>query len=346
MKLLYRLLLAISMILPLKLFGQEPVSPLVFDSEKFDFGQVQEGGGTLFHTFSFVNGASTPIRISQVHASCNCVSVSYPQSVLQGGETGIISVALNPVGLGGKVVREIGVYLNDGKAGRTLEISAEIVPSEYDIKEAFKVALPDGLRLEGLSKKFGYVPVGSSSEKHIAIINDSSSPITLETETVEPGSHLTVASPSSLAPGEAGAVILRYNMPSKAYGAYEDEVRIFVNGAPCNRLISVSAIAVDDFSSTDGAVPVMQIYPSLLDVKKIPLLDKYFASFEIKNNGMADLLIRKIETSDGAGTDLPDGAVIKPGQKRKFLVHSVSPSFRVGVVANDPLRPYKELRTE
>lgn len=346
MKRIIILLLAVSVLLPLKLFGQEPVSPLVFDSEEFDFGRVKEGDGTLFHTFAFINGAAAPVRISQVSASCNCVSVSYPQSELEGGESGIISVALNPVGLVGKVVRGISVYLDGGLAGRTLEISADIEPSEYDIEEAYKIAFPDGLRLESLSRKFGYVPVGKSSEKHIAVVNTSNRPISMEAEVDDPGSHLSVACPSSLAPGEAGAVILRYNMPSRAYGAYNDEVTVVVNGSSCNRKLSVSAIAVDDFSGGKGVSPVMQIYPSILDVKRIPVINKYCASFEIANNGKADLVIRNASVTDGAETDLSGGTVLKPGQKRRFTVHSTTPDFSLGVVSNDPLRPYKELRTK
>lgn len=345
MKRLLALMTAL-MLLPFVVGAQSVTSPLVFDSDTFNFGTVDEAGGTLFHTFTFINGASFPVRISNISASCNCVSVSYPQSSLEGGETGEISVAFNPVGLGGKVVRQVEVFLGDNRPGVTLEISADIVRSKYDITEEYKVALPGGLRLKTLSTKFGYVPVGRSSEQKIDIVNTSSEAIRVEAEPVDPGSHLTVACPASLAPGEAGALILRYSFGKSAYGSYSDEVQIIVNGSSCNRVVTTSAVAVDDFkASSSKSAPNMQIYPSILKVRKIPVVGRYVTSFEIANNGKADLVVRAVSVPEGVETDLPDGSSIRPGQKRKVNVKADKASFSVEVVVNDPVRPFKELRT-
>lgn len=332
-------------ILDLSAMAQSFTSPLVFDSEQFDFGEVNEGDGTLFHTFTFINGASFQVRISNVSASCNCVSVSYPHSYLAGGETGTISVAFNPVGLKGPVQRQIEVFLGDGNHGQTLEITADIVPSEYDINEEYKSAFPSGLRLKALSCKFGYVPVGKSAERSIDVINTSDAPVMIEAEPVNSGSPLTVSCPESLAPGEAGTIIFRYAFSSKGYGSYNDEVRVFINGEQCNRLLDISAIAVDDFKKNAQRNPVMQIYPSSLSVKKLPFVDRYFTSFEIANTGKSDLIVRKICVPDGVDADMEDGISIKPGQKRKVSLKSRVPSFNAEVIVNDPVRPYKELRT-
>lgn len=338
------LLLLSFLFLPFTSGAQAGSSPLVFDTYSHDFGVVDEAGGTLFHTFTFIDGASFPVRISQVSASCNCVSVSYPQSRLKGGETGEISVAFNPVGLRGKVQRQVEVLLGDGQPGVILEVSAEIVPSEYDIAEAYKIAFPGGLRLESLSRKFGYIPVGKSSESRIDIVNTSSEPLTVEAEPVDPASHLTVACPASLGPGEAGALIFRYSFGKSAYGSYNDEVQVLVNGAPCNRNITVSAVAVDDFKS-GTASPSMQISPSYLTVRKIPVVGKYYTSFELANNGRSDLIVRKVVTPEGVETDISDGFVLAPGKKRKVQVRADMADFNVEVIVNDPVRPYKELRT-
>lgn len=325
--------------------GQEAVSPLVFDSMSFDFGTVNEADGTLFHTFSFINGASVPVRISQISTSCNCVSVSYPQSVLKGGEVGTISVAFNPIGLAGKIMRQVEIFLSDGYPGVTLEIATDIVPSEYDISQEYKIALPDGLRMEGLSCKFGYIPVGQSSERHLAVINDSDAPLSFDAEPLDPGSHLVASCPESLGPHEAGAIILRYNLATSGYDSYKDDVQISVNGAPCNRIVSVTAVGVDDFSKNKSAAPSMQIYPSVLQVRKLPLLEKYTTSFVIANNGKSDLVIRKVVAPEGVEADLEDGTAIKPGTKKKVSVKSSIADFSVEVIANDPVRPYKELRS-
>ncbi len=334
-----------TLLLSVRSYGQDGISPLVFDSIAFDFGTVNEADGTLFHTFTFINGASVPVRISQISTTCNCVSVAYPQHEMKGGEVGTVSVAFNPIGMAGEVMRQIDVILSDGYPGVTLEIVTDIVPSEYDITQQYKVALPDGLRVEGLAAKFGYIPVGQSSERHLAVFNDSDTSLSFEAEPLNPGSPLVVSCPKSLGPGEAGAIILRYNLASSGYDSYKDELQISVNGAPCNRIVTVSAVGIDDFSKSKSAAPSMQIYPSELQVKKVPLLEKYYTSFEITNSGKSDLVIRRTVVPEGVETDLEDGTAIKPGTKKKVSVKSVIPDFAVEVIANDPSRPYKEIRT-
>lgn len=331
----------------LRLSAQEEVSPLVFDAYECDFGEVEESGGTLFQTFHFINGAAAPVRILRVSASCSCVSVSYPQGRLAGGETGEISVAFNPARTMGDVVRMVDIYMSDGLPGVSLTLKAHVKPSEYDIEDIYTVSLPDGVRLTSVSQRFGYVTAGSMAERRIDVINSSSSPVTLETETASAMSALTVACPERLGPGEAGSIILRYTLPrgASAYGLHEDSVTLLVNGRPCNRTLEISCIGVEDLSAQGGPAPSMQVYPSRPEMKKSLLSKGWSGSFEIRNAGKSDLRILKSDLPDGAVCDLPDGTVVKAGGSRKVTLRSASPELRFGFVTNDPARPYKEIRT-
>ncbi len=344
----FRIFLALlsCMALPVISFSQEGPSPLVFEAYGCDFGEVEEAGGTLFQTFHFINGSSDPVRILRVAASCSCVSVSYPQALLEGGEAGEISVAFNPARTAGDVFRNVDIILSGGLPGVSLTLKAHVIPSEYDIEDVYSVSLPDGVRLTTLSQRFGYIAAGKIAERRIDVINSSSSPVTLGTEMASEAGFLAVACPERLGQGEAGSLILRYTLPDRmsGYGMHEDSVTLLVNGRPCNRPLTVSCIGIEEIDNK-GNAPSLQVYPSRLEMKRKLLGKGYSGYFEIRNNGKSDLRIRKVDIQDGAAADLPDGAVLKPGARRKVSVRSASPELRLGLVTNDPARPYKEMRT-
>ena len=56
--------------------------------------------------------------------------------------------------------------------------------------------------------------------------------------------------------------------------------------------------------------------------------------------------MRKTDLPDGVSCDLPDGAVLKAGSSRKVTVRAASPEAWLGLVTNDPARPYKEVRAK
>ena len=337
------------MAFPATLFSQEEdPSPIVFDAYECDFGEVEESGGTLFHTFSFINGSGSPIRILRVSASCSCVSVSYPQDRIGGGQTGEISVAFNPARTFGEVVRMVDIFLSDGLPGVSLTIKAKVKPSEYDIEDIYSVALPDGVRITGTSQRFGYLAAGKMAERRIDVINASDKPVTIGTESDNALGLLSVACPERLGPGEAGSFILRYTLPDAAasYGMHEDKVTLLVNGRPCNRTLEVSCIGVEDFEGRKGPAPALQVYPSRLEMKKSLLGKGYSGSVVIRNTGSGELRIRKVDLPDGVTADMPDGTVLRNGASRKVTFRSASAAFSSGLVTNDPVRPYKEIRTK
>lgn len=328
---------------PVPLKAQENISPIIFDTYECDFGTVEEAGGTLFYTFHFLNGGTVPVQISNVSASCTCVSVSYPREPIQRRATGEISVAFNPARTFGDVVRTVEISLMDGKPGATLTLKAHVNPSEYDVEDIYRVSLPEGIRLTSISQRFGYIPAGGMAERRTDIINTSDSPVTIGTEKDE-GGLLAVSVPERLGPGEAGTLILRYTLPggTAALGMHEDKVMLLLNGKPCNRLLEASCIGIGEVAGK-GASPSMQVQPASPVMKKSLLGKGWSGTYTIRNTGSANLVILKADLPAGVVSDLPDGTVVKPGASRKVTLRSGSASFRFGLVTNDPSRPYKEI---
>lgn len=346
-RLILLLTLVATLWFPSALRAQEDVSPLIFDSYGCDFGEVEEAGGTLFQTFHFINGDSQAVRILRVSASCSCVSVSYPQDIIEGGATGEISVAFHPARTIGDVIRMVDIYLMDDRPGVSLTLKAHVNPSEYSVEEVYPVSLTDGIRVTTLSRRFGYIAAGKMAEQRIDIINSSDKAAQIGTDVTRKGMFLTAAAPASLGPGEAGSIILRYTIPDykEALGMHDNSVRILVNGKPYNQPLEVSCIGIGNLEGAKGPVPSLQVLPTNPTIKK-SLLGKGFSStYTIRNTGSGNLVIIKTDLPDGASADLPDGTVIKPGGSRKVTVHSPSAWSSSGLVTNDPSRPYKEIRT-
>ena len=332
---------------PVPIKAQETVSPLIFDTYECDFGEVEEAEGTLFNTFHYINGSSSPVRILRVSASCSCVSVSYPQDIIPGGGTGEISVAFNPARTAGDVMRMVDIYLMDNEPGVSLTLKARVNPSEYALEDIYTVALTDGIRLTSLSQRFGYVNAGGMSERRIDVVNTSGSAVSIAAEPEQQGGLLSVASPERLGPGEAGSIILRYTIPEEtsALGSHEDRVNLALNGRPVNRQIQVSCIGITDLSGKKGPSPSLQVQPASPVMKKALLGKGFSGTYTIRNTGASNLVILKGDLPAGTTSDLSDGTVLKPGESRKVKLQSNSGEYRFGLVTNDPQRPYKEIKT-
>lgn len=342
-------ILAIAALLwfPAVLKAQEDVSPLIFEAYECDFGEVEQAGGTLFQTFHFINGDNQAVRILRVSASCSCTSVSYPQELIKGGDTGEISVAFNPAGTIGDVIRMVDIYLMDNRPSVSLTLKAHVNPSEYAVEDVYPISLPDGIRVTSLSQRFGYIAAGQMAERRIDIVNNSDKAARIGTEIDKKGLFLTAAAPSSLGPGEAGSIILRYSIPDykEALGMHEGSVRLLVNGKPHSQPLEVSCIGIGNLEGAKGPAPSLQVLPINPPIKKAVLGKGFSSTYTIRNTGSGNLVIIRADLPDGASSDLPDGTIIKPGDSRKVTVRSGSSWTTSGLVTNDPSRPYKEIRT-
>lgn len=70
------------------------VAKMVFDSERYDFGEVKEG--TLVeHTFTFTNAGKVPLIISDARSTCGCTVPEWPEEPVPPGEQGRIRVRFN-----------------------------------------------------------------------------------------------------------------------------------------------------------------------------------------------------------------------------------------------------------
>lgn len=97
-----------------RLNGQEKdsnqQSGLYFEHTDVQFPLLEENSEPYVAYYSYINRATTSIRITRVEASCGCMDVSYDSKPVLPGGKGTIQVTFKPKGYSGTIYREIFVY--------------------------------------------------------------------------------------------------------------------------------------------------------------------------------------------------------------------------------------------
>ncbi|MBA9077480.1 DUF1573 domain-containing protein [Rufibacter quisquiliarum] len=89
-----------------------PAGPsIVFEEQKFDFGDIRQGE-VVQHTFRFTNNGSQPLVISNVRTTCGCTATDYPKKPVMPGETASITARFNSAGKRGQQNKVITIDSN------------------------------------------------------------------------------------------------------------------------------------------------------------------------------------------------------------------------------------------
>jgi hypothetical protein len=73
---------------------KQPVATIVFDSNEFDYGEIEVGSDGLC-TFTFTNKGTEPLLLTRVNATCGCTAPSYSKEPIKPGDKGEIKVKYN-----------------------------------------------------------------------------------------------------------------------------------------------------------------------------------------------------------------------------------------------------------
>ena len=79
----------------------QPTTTIQYESEKFNFGVVDEGE-VVKHVYKFKNTGTEPLIISNAKGSCGCTVPTWPQEPIAPGPFGEIKVEFNSKGKPGR----------------------------------------------------------------------------------------------------------------------------------------------------------------------------------------------------------------------------------------------------
>ncbi len=103
----------------------QPAFPLQFDAEGFDFGNIGEMSGMVYHRFSFENTGKDTVWIISAGADCHCTAGDFPSGPIAPKEKGSIKVTYDPKGRPWEFESGVVVKIKGIKEGKPLKIKGK-----------------------------------------------------------------------------------------------------------------------------------------------------------------------------------------------------------------------------
>lgn len=119
--------------------------------------------------FDFTNKGNQPLVITEVHPSCGCIDVSYPESAIAAGGEGCITATFD-ARMMGTFYRELVVYTNQQEEPFYLSFSGRVVESALDYEGDFPIDLGN-VRLSSNYVEFDDVNKGDKPMVELQVAN-------------------------------------------------------------------------------------------------------------------------------------------------------------------------------
>ena len=118
-------------------------SPLTFEQVEWNFGDIAEDGGTVEHTFTFINNTSKPVVILDVTTGCGCTTTSYSRKPIMRGERGEVTVVFNPMNLPGRVTKSASILTSASSKPFVVTMQGNVIPRKKSVQEQYPIDLGD-----------------------------------------------------------------------------------------------------------------------------------------------------------------------------------------------------------
>lgn len=355
MKITFSVLIAFVFCLPLVNQAQTAnKAKIVFEKLQHNFGTFKEELGVQSVSFNFKNEGDIPLILNNVQASCGCTTPEWTREPIAPGAKGMIKVSYDARNRPGVFNKTIRVSSNAENAEVVLTIMGEVTPRARTIEEDY----PN--QIGPLRAKTNYIAFPSIKENQVKkdsteVVNTTDQPVQISFKT--PPSHLSaVIKPAKLAPKQKGYIVVTFDASKiKAYGFVSNRIYLNIDGQDDYRnSIAVSTTLEEDFSTLSAEdlknAPVVTYDGESFDFGDIKPGTKNEHTFNLKNTGKRDLVIRDVKSSCGCTAVTPSKNIVPSGDSvpLKVVFDSTGKSGRqnktITVITNDPKNPTTILR--
>ena len=326
-------------------FGQ---ARLTANIESIDVGQI-EWNKPVVVEYMITNSGDAPLHIANVTSSCGCAVATWPSMPIGPNEKEFIKVEFDAKALG-QFYKEICIYSNSTPNLVYLNFIGEVVRQITDFSSSHPYQF-GSLRLDKEEIQFGDVLEGEQPVFKLSVVNESDSPYKPILMHVPP--YLSVeASDYYLGKGERGEFEITFNSDLfLTYGQYDSEVylsRFIGDKVGKDNAIPLSLLLLPNLSEFRSDLE-LDLPEMVLDTNRVNIsadLDrknKVTTQFIIKNNGKANLEIKKVQTFSPSLQIKVNKASLRTGEearlrvtvdKRKMLTES--DSLDILLITNDP----------
>jgi hypothetical protein len=288
-------LVLLSIVLNLVFIETFAQAKIEFKELKHDFGNVKEVNGPVSHVFTFKNTGNAPLVIQNVETSCGCTSPEYTREPVLPGKSGIVKATFDPSGRPNYFDKNLTVVTNASNNRVVLGIKGNVEARVLTVEEQYPFAV-DKVRFKNSVLELYRVSSSGIRTENMEVINTGTTPAVVNFENVP--AHINIeADPVSIPAGAKGTIRCTYNAGKKKdFGTVVDDITVKVKSF--KGTLTVRANIEEDFSSLTPAelekAPVLKIETTNHKFDAIAKGSKTVGSFEIKNEGKSDLIIRKI----------------------------------------------------
>jgi hypothetical protein len=342
-------LVSLSVFFSLIFTGAFAQAKIQFSEVQHDFGNVKEVNGPVSHVFTFKNMGNTPLVIQNVETSCGCTSPEYTKEPVHPGKSGIVKATFDPSGRPDYFDKKLTVISNAENNRVVLTINGTVVAKVLTVEEQYPFAVDKVRFKNGTFELYRVLSTGIRTE-NLEVINTGTTPAILIFENVP--EHITInAEPVSIPAGAKGTIRCIYNAAKKKdFGPVVDNITVRVKTA--KNTLSVRANIEEDFTALTpdelAKAPVIATEKTNHQFDTIRKGSKVTESFQIKNDGKSDLIIRKIISDCDCVKYSIDATTIKPGKsatlKLDLTANSTGEKFYgTTIITNAPKQSQRQL---
>lgn len=321
-----------------------------FDVETYDFGEIEETGGSVEYKFAFKNTGNAPLVIQEVKPSCGCTTPSWTREPVMPGKEGHILAKYDPTNRPGAFTKSLAITSNANPNIKNIYIKGMVNPKAKSADAEYPVKIGN-LRMRYRSMHLGDVTTNEPSTKKFDIYNDGAAPITFQSK-VDAPPHMKVRfEPATLQAGTAGKIVITYDGKAKGdFGTVVDNFTIYTNEDKDNTKGLRTQATIKEYFPPMSAeqlakAPKLTIESSTYDFGTIKEGQKISREFVLTNSGKSNLNIRTTKSSCSCTIADIGKSDLKPGESVNLKVTFDSSDRRgtqqksISIYSNDPQSP-------
>lgn len=315
----------------------------------YDFGNINEKGGRVSHTFKFVNTGYAPVKINDVITSCGCTQTNWISKPVSPNDTGYVNVVFDPDGRQGKLDKVITVMSDGSPKSQVLAIKGTVYPSKFNFANTYKYQYGNLAVITNILN-FPAVKGTKYDSTEIGFYNMSNKQIYIYR--IDAPNNILITKPTDFMPPNTGMQLkVKYyaNRPIE-YGPIKQEIRIHTNDDSIpTKVFYVSANVIQDFSDLSKSerkkAPKAVFNKTEIDLGNHSLFSTPVAKFTITNKGKQDLIIHKVVRTCNCLTPSLSQMIIPKGKTATLdvtysLANMAGPDTKtIKLITNDPNQP-------
>jgi len=329
--------------------------PIQFKEELFDFGPIQESGGSVVHEFMFTNASNQPVKILGVQASCGCTTPDWTKESVAPGKTGFIQASFNPKGRPGFFNKSLTVTTDLDPTPIVLTIKGRVETGGHAEESSYPITKGNWkLKMESFNLGKVYHK-DEFTTRDFSIMNAGTKAITFSGKVVGPSYIKADVTPKTLAPGAKGNVKISYNGFKKGqYGFQSDNIELYTDDEEMPvKVFNIYATLEDYFPELSkeekAKAPQLRIGVTSVDFGRFKSTASSTREITVTNTGKKELALRSLQGNCACVVATAKKTVLKPGESTTIQI-TLSAQDRQGtqqkaltIYSSDPINPVQRI---